>query len=256
MPSTPLYRQIAEDLRHQIESGRLGRGQQLRAEAELCGHYQASRNTVREAIRQLTARGLAESISGKGTFVAERIEPIVTVLTAAPKAPGGSGAELDGQTKPTDKSLLDVRPEVVTEEIATRLGLPPGSDVIRRREARKIGETIWSVQATYYPKAFVDAGASDLISPRDIARGTARYLAEKLGRRETRYSDLITVRDPDAYEAQLFKLPEDGRVGVFEIFRTAYDQNDEPMRLTVTVCPTNRNRFVVNADIPDFLANG
>lgn len=250
-----MYRRIAADLRAQIEAGVLKPGQQLPTEAELCERYRASRNTVRDAIKSLTALGLVESVPGKGTFVTEKIEPFVTVLTADPKVPDGSGAELDRQTKPTGKSLLDVRAEVATEEIATRLGLPPGSGVIRRRETRKVGETIWSVQASYYPKAFVDAGASDLVSPRDIELGTACYLAQKLGRRETRYSDLITVRVPDADEAQLFQLPEDGRVGVFEIFRTAYDQNGEPMRLTTTVCPADRNRFAVNVDIPDSSAN-
>lgn len=251
MPPTPLYRQIAEDLRQQIEHGDLGPGKPLGTEVELRKRYKASRNTVRDAIRWLTSLGLVTSSPGKGTFVAEKIEPFVTVLTADPKAPGGGGVELDQQTKTAVKSLLDVRPEEASDEIATRLGLPPRSDVIRRREARKVGEETWSMQASYYPKEFVDAGATDLISPRDIAIGTVDYLAEKLGRREERYSDLITVRVPDLEEAQLFKLPEDGRVSVFEIFRTAYDQNDEPVRLTITVCPTDKNRFIVNVNISD-----
>ena len=57
------------------------------------------------------------------------------------------------------------------------------------------------------------------------------------------------MRAPDAYEAEIFELPQDGRVDVFEIFRTAFDQNGRPMRLTVTVCPTDRNHFAVDVDI-------
>lgn len=248
--AAPLYRQIAEDLHGKIDSGELPPGQQIPTEAELRERYGASRNTVRDALKWLTSLGLIDSRAGQGTFVAEEIKPFVTVLTADSKAPGAAGVEVEDETKEAGKLLLDVRPEVATDEIAARLGLPAGSDVIRRREARKVGDVIWSVQASYYPSTFVAQGASDLISPRDIEIGTVQYLAEKLGLREQRYSDLITVRNPDTEEAQLFKLPEDGRVGVFEIFRTTFDQHDKPMRLTITVCPTNKNRFAVNVDLP------
>ena len=250
--ANPMYRQIAEDLREQIESGALEPGQQLRTELELRDRYNASRNTVRDAIKWLITLGLVESKAGQGTFVAEKIEPFVTLLTADSKAPGAGGVERDQQKKEADKSLLDVMPEEASDEIAALLRLPAGSDVIRRREARKIGDIIWSMQASYYPSRFVAAGATELISPRDIKVGTVQYLAETLGLRERRYSDLITVRNPDTAEAQLFKLPEDGRVGVFEIFRTTFDQNDEPMRLTITVCPTDRNHFAVNVDLPAY----
>ena len=59
--SNPIYRQIAEDLRAQIESGGLHPGQQLRAEIELREHYGASRNTVRDAIKWLITLGLVET---------------------------------------------------------------------------------------------------------------------------------------------------------------------------------------------------
>ena len=77
-----------------------------------------------------------------------------------------------------------------------------------------------------------------------------QYLEATLGRRESGYTDLITVRAPDTAEAKIFELPADGRVDVFEIFRTAFDKEDRPMRLTVTVCPTDRNHFAVYVKTP------
>jgi GntR family transcriptional regulator len=59
------------------------------------------------------------------------------------------------------------------------------------------------------------------------------------------------VRAPDPTEAVFFGLPQDGRIGLFEIFRTAFDHTGTPMRLTVSVFPTDRNEFVVNVgDVP------
>jgi GntR family transcriptional regulator len=44
-----------------------------------------------------------------------------------------------------------------------------------------------------------------------------------------------------------FNVPQDGRVAVYEIFRTAFDKSGKPTRLTVTVYPTDRNQFIVIA---------
>ena len=42
--ASPLYQQIADDLRGQIDSGRLEPGQQMPTELKLREHYSASRN--------------------------------------------------------------------------------------------------------------------------------------------------------------------------------------------------------------------
>ena len=78
------------------------------------------------------------------------------------------------------------------------------------------------------------------------------YLEEKFDLKQTSYRDWITVRAPDPHEMDFFELPSDGRVSVFEIFRTAFDQNGKPMRLTITVFAADRNQFIVNVgDVPD-----
>src|SRR3984893_14610643 len=87
----PMYRQIADDLRRQIEEGGLAPGQQLRTELELREKYEASRNTVRDAIKWLITRGLVETRPGQGTFVVEKIIPFLTTLTGDPETGFGGG---------------------------------------------------------------------------------------------------------------------------------------------------------------------
>src|SRR6266851_4122292 len=89
----PMYRRIAEDLRTKIESGELARGSQLATEIELREQYDASRNTVRDAIKWLTTLGLVETRPGQGTFVIEKINPFVTTLTDDPETGRGGGEE-------------------------------------------------------------------------------------------------------------------------------------------------------------------
>jgi len=85
----PMYRQIADDLQHRIESGELAQGTQIPTEIDLREHYEASRNTVRDAIKWLITRGLVETRPGQGTFVVEKINPFVTTLTGDPETGRG-----------------------------------------------------------------------------------------------------------------------------------------------------------------------
>jgi GntR family transcriptional regulator len=244
---TPKYRQIAEDLRGQIESGTLAPGRKL-TETELRDQYEVSRNTVRDAIKWLTNLNLVESKAGQGTFVAERIVPFVTDLTADSKLPGRAGVETGQQSEQPERVKLEVSMEIANAKVSSLLGQPAESDVICRHETFSVGDIPWSLQTSYYPGEFNDRGAVELIKPRDVPGGAVDYLAEKLKLKESKIEDLITVRAPDSEEAAHFKVPESGRVQLFEIFRTARDQNGRPMRLTITVCPTDRNQFALKFD--------
>ena len=132
----PMYQRIAEDLRNQIQSGKLEPGEQLQTETELGKRYAASRNTVREAIKRLTTLGLVERKAGQGTFVAKRIEPFVTVLTVYLKVPGGAGVEQFQTKKEPAKSSLKVGIEKASAIVADHLQLPEGSPWWPARNAR------------------------------------------------------------------------------------------------------------------------
>jgi GntR family transcriptional regulator len=149
-------------------------------------------------------------------------------------------------------SPVQVEIQQAPELIANRLGIPLGAEVISRHEKRYIDGLPYSLQTSFYPSKFADDGADQLRKAHDIEKGAVQYLREKLGIKQVGYRDLVTVRVPSAIEAEFFKVPTDGRIAMYEIFRTAFDGNGNPMRLTVTVLPTDRNQFIVNVgDVPD-----
>jgi GntR family transcriptional regulator len=249
---SPMYRQIAEDLRAQIESGLLEPGQQLRTELELREHYGASRNTIRDAIKSLTNLGLVETKPGQGTFVVQKIDPFVTKLSGDPETGIGSDeganylSEATEQNRKPASSPLQVEIQEATDYMAAALQISKGAEVVSRHERRFIDGTPWSMQTSFYPMEFTDRGAERLRSARNIDEGTVQYLANTLHLRQVGYRDRITVRAPHPAEADFFKLPADGRVPMYEITRTAYDGNGQPIRVTVTVYPADRNQFIVN----------
>jgi GntR family transcriptional regulator len=248
--SNPMYRQIAEDLREQVESGTLEPGQQLRTELELQKHYGASRNTVRDAIKWLITLGLVETRPGQGTFVVQKIDPFVTTLTSDPSSAGASeGAsylsEVRERNRVPSDSPIQVEIQAASGDIARGLWIDEGTEVISRHERRFIDGTPWSMQTSFYPMELAERGAARLMRPANIEEGTVQYLAETLNIRQVGYRDWITVRAPNPTEADFFKLAADGRVSMYEIFRTAFDEDGQPIRLTVTAYPADRNQFIL-----------
>jgi GntR family transcriptional regulator len=253
----PMYRQIADDLRRQIEEGDLVPGQQLRTELELREKYNASRNTVRDAIKWLITRGLVETRPGQGTFVVETITPFVTTLTGYPEtASGGEGNTYSQEVTARLRQPSDTPPQVEIKQASSletaELQLNAGTPLVSRHQRRFIDGTPWSLQTSFYSMSLVEKGAQRLIQAENIDKGTVEYLRESVGIQQVGYRDTITVRTPDEAETAFFKLPSDGRVSVIETRRTAYDAQGTPVRLTVSVYPADRNQFAVNVGrVPD-----
>jgi len=259
-----MYRRIAQELRRQIKSGHPGPGEQLPTELELGERYEASRNTVRDAIKWLTANGLVETRPGQGTFVRPRITPFVTTLSMDPETGLGGGegnaafAEVRGRGQEPSASLPRVTVQLAVGNIAARLRVPDGTQVVDRYQERFIDETPWSLQTTYYPMDLVTQGAMRLISAESIPEGTVTYLHRTIGLTQVGYRDRIMVRSPDETESRFFDLPDDGRIPVCTIIRTGYRAGHEgpvPFRVTYTTLPADRNQMVVNAGmVPGDLA--
>lgn len=246
--SDPMYRQIAEDLRQQIETGELAPGAQLPTELELRDKHDASRNTVRDAIKWLISLGLVETRPGQGTFVVDKVVPFITTLTGEPRtASGGEGntylKEVTAQFRRPKDSLPRV--EIQSAEYLPELKLPPGTSVVSRHQQRYIDDTPWSLQTSFYPMSFVEDGAVRLLQASNIDEGTVEYLDSALDIKQVGWRDTITVRASNAVEVAFFKLPDDGRVSVIETRRTAFSEKGTPVRLTVSVYPADRNQFAV-----------
>jgi GntR family transcriptional regulator len=252
----PMYQQIADDLRSKIESGILKPGQKLPTEIQLRDDYNnASRNTVRDAIKRLTSLGLVESRPGSGTFVTQKIDPFITVLTQDPDTGygGGEGAaylsEVSKVHRTASHGPVRVELKPAPPEIALRLRIKPNDQVVLRHQERFVDGTPWSLQTSFYPMEFVTSGkAPRLLVADNIPEGAVRYLEDAMDIKQASYRDWITARAPDDNEQRFFGIAHDSTV--FEIFRSAFDQHMNAFRVTVTIFPADRNQFIVNVGNP------
>jgi GntR family transcriptional regulator len=204
-------------------------------------------------VKRLISLGLIETRPGQGTFVTVKVDPFVTTLTADPaKGEGGTTYLSEVSAEHRKPRVTTPRVEVQTPPavITKRLRVPAITQVISRHEERYIDDVPWSLQTSFYPLEFNTRGATRLLMAEDIIGGAVLYLSKSIGLTQGGYRDWITVRNPDANEQVFFRISPEATV--FENFRTAFDQNHEPMRVTVTVFPTDRNQFIVNVgNVPD-----
>jgi GntR family transcriptional regulator len=247
----PRYRQIAESLRQQIESGELRHGEQIPTELELREIYDASRNTVRDAVKWLITRGLVETRPGQGTFVVEKIDPFVTIVDSQAGFGAGEGtasyaSEVAAHSRKATVSDPRIEIHQASAYVAGELGLEEGMLVVTREQRRYIDGTPWSLQTSYYSMRYVESGARRLIEASDMPDGVLSYLADGFGIEPGAWRDRIVVRAPSGNEAFFFKLPDNGRIAVLEIHRTLFEKSGSPLRLTITTYPVDRNQFVMS----------
>ena len=73
--TSPLYRQIVEDIKGQITSGKLKIGARIDSHRKLADRYGVSLITVKQALKLLIAEGYLRAHAGKGTFVNRAAPP-------------------------------------------------------------------------------------------------------------------------------------------------------------------------------------
>jgi GntR family transcriptional regulator len=119
----PLYYQLQEVLKEQIESGVWKPGQAIHSEPELARRFGVSRVVVRQALAILEDDRQVVRLRGRGTFVAPpKIDARaggLSRLLAAPRPPGLTIEVLDARRADVESSIRD------------RLGVADGERVLR-----------------------------------------------------------------------------------------------------------------------------
>jgi GntR family transcriptional regulator len=177
---------------------------------------------------------------------------------------GGEGPaafeEVEARERKGQFSPPRVEIQLASKNVAERLRIPLGTNVISRQQQRFIDEQPWSLQISYYPMSLFQRGAEKLIQAQDIPEGTVKYLAEALQLKQVGYRDRIAVRRANDNELRFFGLREDAGIPMMVLLRTAcgVDGNSTepyPFRFTESVFPGDRNQFIINAgEVHDRLA--
>lgn len=124
--STPLYLQLARDIRRHIASGGIDPGNALPSERDLIEMTGLSRVTVRKGIERLIEEGILFRKQGSGTFVARRIETAGSALGSFSDDARRRGEDpgvvwmIKAYAHPTDEEAASLR--IATSVRVARLG--------------------------------------------------------------------------------------------------------------------------------------
>src|SRR4051794_21458005 len=152
----PYYAQLYAILKARITGGEWPAGHRLPSESELCGLYDVSRITVRQALSQLEREGCITRGRGKGTFVRD------TRLTTAPRTVSSFSSELNDLGMKPGSRILDVRRTRATEALAESMDVEPGVALLSVRRLRLADGRPIGIQTAMLPEARF-AGLDELL---------------------------------------------------------------------------------------------
>jgi GntR family phosphonate transport system transcriptional regulator len=191
-----LWRCIADDFEQTILVGRHENGAKLPPETEIAARYGVNRHTVRRALAELAARGLVRTERGSGTYVrTDKLDYRIGQRTRFSEIVAAAGHEAEGR-------LQGHRHEPATEQIAGRLRLKAGTEVVRLEILRAADRIPISVATTWLSaERFYDA-AKVFRRTRSITRTLNHYGVEGYRRKWTR----IGAGFADAVDAGRLRL--------------------------------------------------
>ncbi|MFD8070736.1 GntR family transcriptional regulator [Streptomyces parvulus] len=218
---------VADDLRRQITTGRIGPGDRLPSESALADRYKVSTATLRSALAVLQGEGLVEKIHGKGNFVRRPLRKITYV--------GGWGT-----LHPRTAADVDLRVTVSTTAMPARghlaalLKVDDGSPLTEFLRLSYEGESPHSLARVYVPQ---DLAPSTALGDRP-SREWAEASFSVPDPPPAEVHETVSARLPTPDEASTLRI--NTGLAVLAITRVAADNTGRVVEAALFVFPGDR----------------
>ncbi|MGW2770314.1 GntR family transcriptional regulator [Streptomyces sp. NPDC001275] len=218
---------IADDLRHQIRTGRIKPGERLPSEAGLADRYKVSTVTLRSALAVLQGEGLVVKIQGKGNFIRRPLRKIMYV---------GAWGTLDPWTAADAALRVTVRSTTVPADghLTTLLKVPTGSPLAEFFCVSHAGESPHGLARIYIPHDLAPAGVLDDAS--SCWEAVTRFAV--LGPPPAAVRETVCARPPTLDEAATLRTSS--AAAVLAITRVATNLTGRVVEAALLVFPGDR----------------
>ncbi len=229
----PKYAQVIEAVQRRIESGEYPPGSLLPSEHQFAAEFGIARPTVVRALRVLRQDGWIDTEQGKGSFVRGR--PALEGLASARRGE----VELDRDESQEAGELVDVGREKPPRRVSALLGVPVGTELLRRRRlVHEDGEA--SELVTWWVPADL-AEDTDLASPAPLHGGVRAHLAKRKGTRIDHVVEQVTARYPAPHEVKLLGISK--ATPVLALYVTARDASGKRLFVLDIAMPGDRHEL-------------
>ncbi len=212
---TPLYFQIANEIKSQIISGALSEGDKIPPESWYCEKYNVSRATIRKAIESLISANIIERIKGTSpTVKAKKIDRSLSTLT--------------GLHEELHKLNISTRSEIIAEKrllsnafIAEKMHLSGQEDIMYVNRIRFADEKPLSEQLLYIRTKYCIS-----LNPKDLEnKSFYSILEDDYGLKISHADQIIDAIAPSMRQVAMLGL--NGNESLLRMCRTTYLSNGD-----------------------------
>ncbi|WP_368791228.1 GntR family transcriptional regulator [Companilactobacillus farciminis] len=166
----PVYIQIHNEIRKEIESGKWAVGERIPSERQLSQDFDVSRMTLRQAIQTLVDEGILQRQVGSGTYVASsKVQEKMSGTTSFTEITEGQGK------RPSSKTVSYHVADPSISELE-KLKLKDGDQVLRMERIRYADQ-----QPICFEVATIPIEIVNTLNKKDITSSLYKALEDKAG---------------------------------------------------------------------------
>lgn len=224
--SLPLYLQISELLIRDIAAGRLIDGEKLPPERDMAAQLGIAVGTLRQALKDLTQKGMLARIQGSGNYIRAKADPAsVYALLRIELATGGGLPTANVLSVALMQKDLQL-PAFGTSDMGHRI-----------RRLRYLSGKVAAVE-----EIWLDASYATDIAITDLSESLYLYYRQRLGLRIARAEDSIGMGPLPDWAPREFPHPPGKDLP--KITRISLDQNGQPAEASWTWYDPETVRYV------------
>ncbi|GAA2525785.1 GntR family transcriptional regulator [Winogradskya humida] len=198
----PPYQQIADHFRREIRDGRLKDGDRLPSARQLVTDWNVAHATAAKVLTTLRAEGLVRTTPGGAGGTVVDVQKVGTPARDRMLSTRRTG---NIYAKGTYAKIVAADLVEAPDEVAEALGIPAGSQVIRRQRITYRNDVADSTSISWFPGALADS-APDLLVADRIKLGTAGYIEQQTGRIMAAGRDQVTAGQAEDAVAEILGI--------------------------------------------------
>ncbi len=227
----PIYHQLEEYIKSQIEIGELKPDEAIPSERVYADLFKISRMTIRQALTNLVNDGYLYRQKGKGTFVNQKkVEKSLQGMTSFTE-----DMKERGLTPGSRLVSFEIIP--ASRQIAEKLRLGEHTPVFEIKRVRLADDAPLALETTYLPANLVKGLTEEIIN-----RSLYEYIEEKLSL--TIHEATQEIEAAIAKEHELRLLGIDRGSPVLLIHRSSYLKDGTPFEYVKSAYRADRYKFV------------
>lgn len=231
----PLYVQLKNIITEDIQQGKYSEGQQLPTEEEICQIYGVSRGTARKAIMELVDEGRLNRSRGKGTFVNESF--IQRELFAL-----GGFSDTKSEGQPLHPVVLSCSTIEADDAKASFFKVAAGDRLLELKRLYLLEDEPILMENTYFSLSRFPELERYIMETHSTYKTIKKYYNVEITYAEK------TLELAFAKEEEAKALRVDPGIALFRVERKSYDDDNNPVHISVSLHKPNRVKFKITVD--------